>query len=83
MKNSKLIRVPPDGRCAEPGVPGDLGSLVTPALLAEDTHQTQLLFTLPACHCLALARPGQGTLRSPALDEQTEPSILSLVSLKG
>ena len=25
MKNSKLIRVPPDGRRAEPGVPGDRG----------------------------------------------------------
>ena len=25
MKSSKLIRVPPDGRCAEPGVPGDRG----------------------------------------------------------
>ena len=25
MKNSKLIRVPPDGRRTEPGVPGDRG----------------------------------------------------------
>ena len=48
---------------------GDLGSQLTPALLAGDTHQTQPLFTPPACQRLALTRPGQGTLRSPARDE--------------
>ena len=80
MKSSKLIRVPPDGRCVTGGYE-DLRSRVTPALLAGDTHQTQLLFTAPAFQCLALARPEQGTLRSPARDEQTEPSILRLVSL--
>ena len=47
----------------------DLGSQVTPALRVGDTHQTQLLFTPPACQCLAVARPGQETFRSPARDE--------------
>ena len=47
----------------------DLESRVAPSLLAGDTHQTQPLFTPPTCQCLALARPGQGTLRSPARDE--------------
>ena len=77
MKNSKLIRDTPDAPTAAMSCLGslvtegyeDLGSRVTPALLAGDTHQTQPLFTPPACQCLALARPGQGTLKSPARDE--------------
>ena len=74
MKNSKLIRVPPTapvpslGSLVTEGY-GDLGSQLTPALLAGDTHQTQPLFTPPACQCLTLTRgpsglrPGTSTLR--------------------
>ena len=74
MRNSKLIRVPPTAAVLSLGslVTGgyeDLGSRPTRALLAGDTHQTQPLFRPPVCQCLALARPGQGTLRSPARDE--------------
>ena len=79
MRNSKLIRVPPTAAVLSLGslVTGgyeDLGSRVTLALLAGDTHQTQPLFMPPACQCLALVRPGRWFLIAPFLREGTTPA---------
>ena len=76
MKNSKLIRVPPDGRHTEPGVPGDRGLReprepgdAGPAGGVHAPDAASLHAPGVPMPCTRQARPGHLQVTGPARDE--------------